>query len=363
MNEFELLDAVGGIDEKYVAEASAEKKSAGRRWVRWGAMAACICIVAAGAIYAIPRLNTHGAPAPVPGAEMNGDIKPAPSAAPASVPAVDDGDTAEGRGVYIPAMELPTDVPDGTQMDMIAFIVYRGAIYTQSEYYIGGDAAAVDGLVGEYLGTSDGSINEWSSREEYGRDYAGSIPGDFYAVKGYDPDFRICLRQEVTDENGKPGLFIQFLDHMNGIRLETGEDLYESRLHLRGRVGRVDWQYHDDWDYNRGNIRTAELEPGQWEEFLDAVCAGEFVYVWDPDSDFYEGVPRSSIYSTPNQAHLFLRLDDGTTVRLRLIEGGYVGFDGPAGVWYFVKIPGEAFDAVYDSCGGPHETGWTIKGK
>ena len=97
--------------------------------------------------------------------------------------------------------------------------------------------------------------------------------------------------------------------------------------------------------------------------FLDAVCAGEFVYVWDPDSDFYEGVPRSSIYSTPNQAHLFLRLDDGTTVRLRLIEGGYVGFDGPAGVWYFVKIPGESFDAMYDSCGGSHETGWTINGK
>ena len=358
MNGYDLLDAVGAIDEKYVAEASAAKKNTGKRWVRWGALAACLCIIAGGVYLAVrPHYGVMDTSVPVP-ADAS-EVKPAPIV-PAPVPA-EEGSKPDGRGLYIPAIELPEN-SEG-EMDMIALIVYRGAIYTQSEYYMGGDAAVVDGLVGEYLGTSDGSINEWSSREEYGRDYAGSIPGDFYAVKGYDPDFRICLRQEVTDENGKPGLFIQFLDHMNGIRLETGEDLYESRLHLRGRVGRVDWQYHDDWDYNRGNIRTAELEPGQWEEFLDAVCAGEFVYVWDPDSDFYEGVPRSSIYSTPNQAHLFLRLDDGTTVRLRLIEGGYVGFDGPAGVWYFVKIPGESFDAMYDSCGGSHETGWTIQGK
>ena len=362
MNEFELLDAVGGIDDKYVAEASAEKKSAGKRWVRWGAMAACLCLVAAGAVYAIPRLNAHNEPSQIPAAAAE-DVKPAP-AAPSSVPDVSpEKDAAEGSGVYIPAIELPASVPEGTQMDMIACIVFRGAVYSQSADYMGEEARVIDALVGEYLGTSDGSIDEWSTREEYGRDFAGSIPGDFYAVNGYDPDFRICVRQEFTDENGESSLFIQFLDRLNGITLATGEDLFESRLHLRGRVERVDWQYHDDWNYNRGNIRTAELDPGQWDSFIDAVSAGEFVYTWDPDADFYEGVPRSSIYSTPNQAHLFLRIEDGTTVKLRLIEGGYVGLDGAAGNWCFVKIPGEAFDAVYDACGGSHEAGWTAVGK
>lgn len=32
------------------------------------------------------------------------------------------------------------------------------------------------------------------------------------------------------------------------------------------------------------------------------------------------------------------------------MEGGYVGY-GPLG-WYFVQIPGDAFDAVFIACGG-----------
>ena len=362
MNELELLDAVGGIDEKFVAEASAEKRSAGRRLVRWGALAACLCVVAAGAIYAIPRINSHNLPADVPVPAADGDVKPAPSTAPASIPGgASNENESDGRGVYIPAIELPSSVPEGTQMDMIGLIVYRGGIYTQAANYMGDDARAVEGLVGEYLGTCDGSIDEWSTREEYERDFAGNIPGDFYAVSGYDPDFRICIRQEFTGENGEPDLYIQFLDRLNGIALETGEDLFESRLRIPGRIESIEWQTHDDWNWNRGNFHAADLGPGVWESFLDEVCAGEFVYTWDPDRDFYEGMARSSIYDTPNQAHLTLAMEDGTSVDLRLIEGGYVGYQ-PLG-WYFVKIPGEAFDAVYDACGGTHETGWTLKGK
>lgn len=44
------------------------------------------------------------------------------------------------------------------------------------------------------------------------------------------------------------------------------------------------------------------------------------------------------------QGHLFCALSDGTTVELRLIEGGYVGYQELG--WYFVKMPGETFEAV-----------------
>ena len=54
-------------------------------------------------------------------------------------------------------------------------------------------------------------------------------------------------------------------------------------------------------------------------------------------------------------------LTDGTVIPLRLIEGGYVGY-GALG-WYFVRIPGEVFDAVYDACGGARVTDWTLGGK
>lgn len=51
---------------------------------------------------------------------------------------------------------------------------------------------------------------------------------------------------------------------------------------------------------------------------------------------------------TPVQGHLFCALSDGTTVELRLIEGGYVGYQELG--WYFVKMPGDVFDAVLAAC-------------
>lgn len=58
------------------------------------------------------------------------------------------------------------------------------------------------------------------------------------------------------------------------------------------------------------------------------------------------------IYDTQNQAHLILTMSDGTVIRIRLIEGGYVGYDSLG--WYFVKIPEDVFNSVYDACGGTH---------
>ena len=78
---------------------------------------------------------------------------------------------------------------------------------------------------------------------------------------------------------------------------------------------------------------------------MSQLDSGGFVYTWNPDSS------DNSIYDK-NQAHLILSMTDGTTVKLRLIEGGYVGYE-PLG-WYFVKIPEDIFNAVYDACGGKH---------
>ncbi|MBO4831306.1 MAG: hypothetical protein J5569_02395 [Oscillospiraceae bacterium] len=354
MNGYDLIDAVGAIDEKYVAEASAEKKSTGRRWVRWGALAACLCIIVGGVYLATRPRGGADIPAPMPAEAA--EVKPAP-VVPAPV-SKDDVTEQGGGGLYIPAIDLPENTEG--EMDMIGLIVYRGGIYTQSGFYSGDEALAIEPLVGEYLGTCDGTIDEWSAREEYERDFAGNIPGDFYAVEGYDIGFRICMVHEWPDETGSPTTVIEFFDRLNDITLTTGGDLFENRLHLRGRVEDIVWQSHDDWNWNRGNFRDAGFDPGTWDAFIDTLDEGGFVYTWDPDrsSAFYEGVPNSRIYDTPNQAHLTLSMEDGTRVELRLIEGGYVGY-GPLN-WYFVKMPGDAFDAVYDACGGTHETGWAV---
>ena len=40
-------------------------------------------------------------------------------------------------------------------------------------------------------------------------------------------------------------------------------------------------------------------------------------------------------------------MKDKTRVELRLFEGGYVGYQALG--WYFVKMPGDIFDKIYEA--------------
>ena len=52
-----ILDAIGGINENAVQDAKAYKRPKSKRWFRWGAMAACLCLVVG---IAIPILHHKG---------------------------------------------------------------------------------------------------------------------------------------------------------------------------------------------------------------------------------------------------------------------------------------------------------------
>ncbi len=246
-------------------------------------------------------------------------------------------------GVYIPAVELPAET-DSVEYAMMGLVVYKGGIYTSAELYYGDDAGRIDELVGDYLGYATGSINEWSTQDEYAVEFASSCTGEVYSVKGYDTDFRVCIRQEYENENSEQSLQIMFLDRLNDISLTTGADLFESKLHISDNVEMVQWQSHDDWNNASGNLKTADIESALWKEFLNQVDMAEIQYTWK------SAEIKGSIYDTSNQAHINLLMNDGTMNRIRLIEGGYVGYAPMA--WYFVKIPGDTFDAIFAACGG-----------
>lgn len=363
MNAYTLLTAVGDVDPAFINQAAAEPvRDNRRRYVcRAAAAAACLCVAVLTAVWiAKPWQSGKAESEPAQAAAIGESATASQQASQSheSDPPAQQDQTDEG--VYIPAMELP-DHPEGVEADMIAFVVWQGGIYTQAADYFGADAEAIDDLVGTYIGYATGSIDEWSEQDAYEQELAGSVAGELYAVKGYDTDFRLCLRREVQDENGAPMLHIQFLDRLNDITLNTGADLFEKRLALSGRVEQIRCQSHDDWNYNLGGLRDPALPEGLWEAFLEQVDEGSFVNTWMPGQAFYPEFAGSSIYDTPNQTHLFLTMTDGTVIPLRLIEGGYVGY-GALG-WYFVRIPGEVFDAVYDACGGARVTDWIPEGK
>ena len=311
MKKEEFYETLGNMDERFINEAeTVHLKKRRPVWMKWVAAAACLCIVI------------------VSCAGMNSLYKNKKQA---------------NAGISIPAVEIP-NTADNAETDMTGLVVYNGNVYTQAESYSGSDALAINHLTGKYLGYATGSIDEFSTDEDYENEFASTLEGKVFEVKGYDTDFRICIRNEIEDENGKKQLSIEYLDHLNGIKIKNGSELFEQRLHLSNRIAAVKWQSHEDWDNARGNLQNAQIGNKLWTEFIDQINKGEFVDTWNPENT------DKSIYDARKQSHLVLTMDDGTVVRLRLLEGGYVGYE-PLG-WYFVKIPGDVFNKVFDLCGG-----------
>ena len=57
MKEQRSLKAMGKVDGKYVEEASPAQQKKKPGWLKWGAMAACLCLIIAAA-FAIPHMST-----------------------------------------------------------------------------------------------------------------------------------------------------------------------------------------------------------------------------------------------------------------------------------------------------------------
>ena len=329
MNGLEIMDAISNIDPKFIekvenSEIKKESKIKRISTKTWGFLAASICLVLlVGAIYIISR-NTPELPTPNTSQFANNDV-----------------DVSTAKGVYIPAAQMPAGLSGDASADMIGLVVYKGSIYIESEYYDHAEAIKIEPLLGEYLGQANGKIDEWSEKNEYETEFASNIGGDVYSVRGYSTDFRICIKNEYPGDDGNKRISISFMDRLNDITLTTGKDLFEDRLQISGNIESITWQSHDDWNYGIKNYHELDMTSNRWTEFMNAVDAAEFEYLWNEDSP-------STIYSVEEQLHLILNMKDGTQVQLRLIASGYVGYQ-PLG-WYFVKIPEDIFDALYSMC-------------
>ncbi len=344
MKELEFLDALGGMNEKYILEAAESGISTGKRVLRRGVLAACLCLAVLAVYLGGTEVFRWGKPVHYANASSS-SLASAPAGTentePAPSPAVTVGTESAPEGVYIPAVELPEG--DAAAACMVPLVVCSGGVYVEAGSWRGEEARALDALTGEYLGNALGTLDPWSGEEAWEQEFAGTVSGPIHAVKGYGTDFRICLRQEYVDENGETQLRIQYLERLNGVTLTTGADLFEDRLHLRGRVTEIRWQDHDDWNYDRGNLRDAALDGETWDAFLEALDRGGFVDLRDPER-------KPSLFDSPRQTHLCLRLEDGSSVQLRLFAEGYVWYTGLG--HHFVNMPGPEFDAVYAACGG-----------
>lgn len=297
MNSKELYIAINGIDEDILERSETVTKVSKRKnsWLKWGALAACLCLVIVGAVIRKQIQPSH--------TEGTGII-------------------VSENGVTIPQMNVSLSANEAS---MVGFFIYQGKCYVWYERIYDD----VD-IIGEHLGTATGLIDEWTPQEGY-VELAGSVKGDFYSVRGYDPNFMLCMKEP-------DGTICTYICD-NGITLKYGSELYEDRLHLSGNFESVQYESRASWYHGRGERyqmnRINDIVP----DFIKGMNSSRFVpYDSIPLDEGHTSLADTELY------HMYFQMKDGTTVHLRLHENGYVSFDGMLALC--VQIPEENYNTL-----------------
>lgn len=287
----ELLDKMELIDPFYVEAADVMPTANKRKYFRWGIMAASLCLI----VWGIFLWGQTSSP----------NIRK------------ESGVTVSENGVNIPKTDLSAD--------MEAFFIYQGRCYV-----LCGAINNDKSVVGEFLGTATGRINEWTPQDGY-VEFAGSVQGDFYAVTGYDPSFMLCITWEKTDR-------VEFYICTTGITLKYGSELYEDRLHLSGNYNEV--LYESSTSFYPGKDEIFQLQNSDVIlDFIEQINAATFI----PCDSLPLKDGQTSIFDT-EQYHLYFKMNHVMEIHLRLFENGYVRFEGLPDLC--LQISKESYDAL-----------------
>jgi len=342
----DFLRNISNVDNDLIveAEASMETKKKRLRWTRWFSIAACFFLVALigvsewrTGLFNHENSKTQDKTMNHKDGYVEKDSDSNDSVVSNNTDSTSDAQT-EYR-IYTDSIDLPKNISNGVEMDMIGCLVYKGKVYTQTTSYYNSNPNfnLVEKLVGVYVGEAKGTLNEWSTQSDYATELASTYSGSVYKVKGYSEDFRLCIYMKAGDES-----WIDFLDNYDAIGLNTGEDLFEKRMHITDNIESVSYLTHYDW--NEGDVSNCKeltsITMEQFENFLNELDHSPFERIDD--------TKNPNFYDTEPQGHLYLNMRDGTCVEMRLIEGGYVGCQNLG--WIYVKMPGELFDLVLSAC-------------
>ncbi len=225
MTSEKLLEALTDIDDRFVSEANT---ATNRRlpWRKIGALAACLCVVAAAIFVPIS--------------------------------------TREPQGVTIPLETEPTVLDPSVQGRRESYFNYDGGAYFRLTQCEGEE------LVGRHLGTA---VHDDFTPPDGKIDFTGSFSGEIYTVKGFDPEFLLC-------EYYAPGYPIAIFVRSRGITLEYGRDLTERRMKLSKTLASVSCESFESYRSDCGE--TSELDSETVAALLDAMGEAKFeLYDYD----------------------------------------------------------------------------------
>lgn len=213
-------------------------------------------------------------------------------------------------GIYIP--QINPNLGNAIHARMVALIVYNGKVYTQSATEI--DTKNIKNFMGNKIGRSINSINEWNVKAKSSEELASNIgEQDIYTVKGYDTDFRIMSYLKIEDRE-----YVQFFDCLNGITIKSGNDVF-GKLNLVNNVESGKFLSFDDWNNGINNYII----------FKDTKLLNEALMGLNTSVPFkYEDV-ESEIDSSRNNngfRQFALKLKDGSELKISVFKNGYVSY-------------------------------------
>lgn len=313
-----IVESFNHIDDDLIEEAAvSEVLQRKRSWRSWMTVAACLCIAVIGIMgwkWITPSKQQK---------EQNMEMEATEEEAGDPEYAIQ----VSEEGVTIPDLEISLSAEDGAAACMLGFFIYQGNVYTDYEQ-IYEEADIID----KHLGSITGLIDEWTPSDGY-VDYAGSVRGEIYSVKGYDPSFMICMKES----DGSIRLFIR----NTGITLKSGADLFKDRMHLAGNYSSVQYENDYSWSYGKGERYELEPESDIITEFVEELYTAECMSS--------ENIPTESdrtAWPSLCEFHVYFKMDNGIEMHLWLLKGSYVVFHGVKPVC--VKISDEVYDALTD---------------
>jgi hypothetical protein len=243
------------------------------------------------------------------------------------------------NSVTVPKFNLPSTTTNGLTARMMPLIMYKGKVYIYTSIEI--DSKSASALIGKKLGTTKGSINEWSNQSDYSTEFASNIGvTDVYSVNGYDENFRIMTN--ITTEDGKS--FPEFYDCINGINIKNGEDVF-GKLNLKGNIVNAKFQTFSDWNNSTGtfySITDSNLLNSLVEELYKATP-----YLPEDIEDSLGDYRNDDQYR-----ELYLDLKDGSkNINITILKSGYVYYGNPK---IYFKLDSKFAETLWDNLGVMH---------
>lgn len=241
------------------------------------------------------------------------------------------------KSYTVPLIELPKE-SSGVSKDMLALFVYQGKVYIQSNTNFTLDKDNITPikedilkLKGDYIGQTVGSIDEWSTQDDYAKELASTIgEAKIYTVNGYDSNYRLMAYYEW-----KGGFSCQIFDSFGGLTINKGSD-YFNLLNLNKNVTSLSYESFDSWNNGLASKSEVPITPA-FNNFLDALNDSK------PIGNDIDLLLENQ--DAERQKFITITTKDNLNTTLRLVKGGYV-YDSQIG---FFKVSDEAFNALWST--------------